>query len=51
MCDDQFSLQVQGNTDSEWIYALLMSNLNENKETLSAQKLADATLNTLSDIK
>ena len=51
MCDDQFSLQVQGNTDSEWIYALLMSNLNKNRAKLSAQKLADATLNTLSDIR
>ena len=28
-----------------------MSNLNKNRAKLSAQKLADATLNTLSDIR
>ena len=50
-CDERYSLQVQGNTDSEWIYALLMSKIDEKNESLSADELADATMETLSDIR
>ncbi len=51
LCHEQYSLEVQGNTDSEWIYALLMSKLGEKVEARSAAEIADATLNTLAEIR
>ena len=50
-CSEKFKLQVQGNTDSEWIYALLLTKLDDNGEIHGSEKLAQATLETLSDIK
>jgi glutamine amidotransferase len=50
-CNKYFKLQVQGNTDSEWIYALLMSKLPQIGRSYNSSELADATLETLSEIK
>jgi glutamine amidotransferase len=50
-CDEDFKLQVEGNTDSEWIYALLLSKLKDASGSHPAEELADATLETLTEIK
>ena len=46
-CKKQFSEQVEGTTDSEWVYALLMSQFDDPTQPQSADELAEATLNTL----
>ena len=51
LCHEKYSLQVQGNTDSEWVYALLMSKLAEGVEMHTAEEIADATLDTLAEIR
>jgi glutamine amidotransferase len=50
-CIEKYKLQVEGNTDSEWIYALLLSKLEDANKSHSAEDLADATLQTLAEIK
>jgi glutamine amidotransferase len=44
----ELALRVEGTTDSEWIYALLLSQLRDPFSLPSALELADATVSTLS---
>jgi glutamine amidotransferase len=50
-CSERFKLQVQGNTDSEWIYALLLTKLDDKGEYHGSDKLAEAIFETLDEIK
>ncbi len=46
-CKPAFTQQVEGTTDSEWVYALLMSQFDDPTRPQSGKELADATLKTL----